>query len=162
MSWQAFSSFLIGVAKGLFHEFKILLPSLAAIFQNARLFNLVPRMSLFALYSPLTKYFLGYVCRLMCPALIPVTKSHHSMAGSFHIDPSFTGYGKTGVRLLKIRRSGKYHGIKQIEVSTELKLNNYNDYLYGDNISVVPTDTQKNTVYALAKQHQVRVLSCVI
>lgn len=73
---------------------------------------------------------------------------------SFHIDPSSTGYGKTGVRLLKIRRSGKYHGIKQIEVSTELKLNNYEDYLRGDNASIVPTDTQKNTVYALAKQHQ--------
>ena len=82
------------------------------------------------------------------------------MASSFHIDSNFTGYGKTGVRLLKIRRSGKYHGIKQIEVSTELKLNNYKDYLYGDNASVVPTDTQKNTVYALAKQHQVRDLSC--
>ena len=73
---------------------------------------------------------------------------------SFQIDPSFTGYGKTGVRLLKIRRSGKYHGIKQIEVSTELKLNNYDDYFRGDNASIVPTDTQKNTVYALAKQHQ--------
>ena len=73
---------------------------------------------------------------------------------SVQIDPSFTGYGKTGVRLLKIRRSGKYHGIKQIEVSTELKLNNYDDYFRGDNASIVPTDTQKNTVYALAKQHQ--------
>ena len=73
---------------------------------------------------------------------------------SFQIDPSFTGYGKTGVRLLKIRRSGKYHGIKQIEVSTELKLNNYDDYFRGDNASIVPTDTQKNTIYALAKQHQ--------
>jgi len=80
------------------------------------------------------------------------------MASSFHVDPNFTGYGKTGVRLLKIRRSGKYHGIKQIEVSTELKLNNYNDYYYGDNASVVPTDTQKNTVYALAKEHQLNTI----
>lgn len=77
---------------------------------------------------------------------------------SFQIDPSFTGYGKTGVRLLKIRRSGKYHGIKQIEVSTELKLNNYDDYFRGDNASIVPTDTQKNTVYALAKQHQLNTI----
>ena len=81
------------------------------------------------------------------------------MSSSFHIDPSFTGYGKAGVRLLKIKRNGKYHSIKQIEVSTELKLNNYSDYLYGDNASVVPTDTQKNTVYALAKEHQVRSLT---
>ena len=81
------------------------------------------------------------------------------MSSSFHIDPSFTGYGKAGVRLLKIKRNGKYHNIKQIEVSTELKLNNHSDYLYGDNASVVPTDTQKNTVYALAKEHQVRSLT---
>lgn len=81
------------------------------------------------------------------------------MSSLFHVDPSFTGYGKAGVRLLKIKRNGKYHSIKQIEVSTELKLNNYSDYLYGDNASVVPTDTQKNTVYALAKEHQVRSLS---
>ena len=63
------------------------------------------------------------------------------------------------MRLLKIKRNGKYHSIKQIEVSTELKLNNHSDYLYGDNASVVPTDTQKNTVYALAKEHQVRSLT---
>ncbi|XP_067057504.1 uricase-like isoform X1 [Acropora muricata] len=80
------------------------------------------------------------------------------MSSSLHIDPSFTGYGKAGVRLLKIKRNGKYHSIKQIEVSTELKLNNYSDYLYGDNASVVPTDTQKNTVYALAKEHQLNTI----
>lgn len=75
------------------------------------------------------------------------------MASSFFIDPTFTGYGKTGVRLLKIKRSGKYHEIKQVEVATELKLSNNEDYFTGDNSSVVPTDTQKNTVYALAKDH---------
>lgn len=80
------------------------------------------------------------------------------MSSTFHIDPSLTSYGKTGVRLLKITRNGKYHSIKQIEVSTELKLNNYRDYLYGDNASVVPTDTQKNTVYALAKEHQLNTI----
>lgn len=75
------------------------------------------------------------------------------MASLFFIDPSFTGYGKSGIRLLKIKRSGKYHEIKQVEVATELKLDNYRDYNYGNNSSVVPTDTQKNTVYALAKDH---------
>lgn len=78
------------------------------------------------------------------------------MASRFHVDPTFTGYGKSGVRLLKIKRSGKYHDIKQIEVATELKLANYQDYMTGNNASVVPTDTQKNTVLALAKDHPVR------
>ena len=77
------------------------------------------------------------------------------MASRFHIDPTFTGYGKSGVRLLKIKRSGKYHDIKQIEVATELKLANHQDYMTGNNASVIPTDTQKNTVYALAKDHPV-------
>lgn len=81
------------------------------------------------------------------------------MASSFFIDPSFTGYGKSGVRLLKIKRSGKYHEIKQVKVATELKLDNYRDYNYGNNSSVVPTDTQKNTVYALAKDHPVSIIS---
>lgn len=78
------------------------------------------------------------------------------MASRFHIDPTFTGYGKSGVRLLKIKRNGKYHDVKQIEVATELKLATHQDYMTGNNASVVPTDTQKNTIYALAKDHPVR------
>ena len=139
-SRQAFSSFLIGVEKGVFHELKM--ASLAAIFQNARLEGLNPMSRL----TRILDYAAETFRKLCCPSWLDMT--------SFQIDPSFTAYGKTGVRLLKIRRSGKYHGIKQIEVSTELKLNNYDDYFRGDNASIVPTDTQKNTVYALAKQHQ--------
>ncbi|EDO31222.1 predicted protein [Nematostella vectensis] len=67
---------------------------------------------------------------------------------------NFTGYGKTGVRLLKIkRRSTLYHEIKELEVAVELKLRSKKDYLNGDNSDVIPTDTQKNTIYALAKKH---------
>jgi len=74
---------------------------------------------------------------------------------------SFTGYGKTGVRLLKIKRnSDKYHTIKELEVGIELKLEDKKDYLYGDNTQVIPTDTQKNTIYALAKKHEVFKLIC--
>ena len=84
-----------------------------------------------------------------------VTKLQSMASLRFHIDPTFTGYGKSGVRLLKIKRSGKYHDIKQIEVATELKLANHQDYMAGNNASVIPTDTQKNTIYALAKDHPV-------
>lgn len=76
---------------------------------------------------------------------------------------SYTGYGKTGVRVLKIKRNNeKYHSIKEIEVAIELKLEDKKDYLYGDNAQVIPTDTQKNTIYALAKKHEVWniVLAC--
>lgn len=74
---------------------------------------------------------------------------------------SFTGYGKTGVRLLKIKRHNeKHHSIKEVEVDIELKLEDKKDYLYGDNAQVIPTDTQKNTIYALAKQHEVFTTCC--
>lgn len=95
------------------------------------------------------------MCKYSFLVRVDVTKLYESMASRFHVDPTFTGYGKSGVRLLKIKRSGKYHDIKQIEVATELKLANYQDYITGNNTSVIPTDTQKNTVYALAKDHPV-------
>ena len=77
------------------------------------------------------------------------------MASSYQIEPIYTGYGKTGVRLMKIKRNGKFHEIKEIEVATQLKICDFNDYLFGDNGKLVPTDTQKNTIYALAKDHLV-------
>lgn len=78
------------------------------------------------------------------------------MASQHYFSNDFTGYGKTGVRLLKIKRiSEKYHSIREVEVCVELKLNNKKDYLEGDNSSVIPTDTQKNTIYALATKNEV-------
>lgn len=79
------------------------------------------------------------------------------MTSKYYFDPSYTGYGKTGIRLMKIKRSGGYHEIKEMEVATELKLSTQKDYLSADNSDVIPTDTQKNTVYALAKKHEVRI-----
>ena len=43
-------------------------------------------------------------------------------------------------------------------VSTLLQLNNHKDYIRGDNSDVVPTDTQKNTVYAVAQKYGVSSL----
>ena len=65
------------------------------------------------------------------------------------------GYGKGNVKLLHVRREGPIHNIKEYEVSTELTLASDKDYLQGDNSDVVATDSQKNTVYILAKRHGV-------
>ena len=65
------------------------------------------------------------------------------------------GYGKTGVRVLKIKRHGDYHDIKELEVAVELKLNSVKDFTQGDNGDIIPTDTTKNTIYCLAKKHEV-------
>lgn len=62
-----------------------------------------------------------------------------------------TGYGKNAVKVLQIKREGNTHFIKEIEASVELTLQSKKDYLYGDNSDIIPTDTVKNTIYALAK-----------
>ncbi|XP_028667382.1 uricase [Erpetoichthys calabaricus] len=62
-----------------------------------------------------------------------------------------TGYGKNIVKLLHIKRQGKFQDIKELEVSVQLTLRTKKDYLDGDNADIIPTDTIKNTVHVLAK-----------
>lgn len=66
------------------------------------------------------------------------------------------GYGKSNVKLLYVRREGPVHSIKEYEVNTQLTLDSDKDYLGADNSDVVATDSQKNTVYILAKRFGVR------
>jgi urate oxidase len=51
---------------------------------------------------------------------------------------------------------GLEHSIKEIEVSTRLTLSSQKDYLKGDNSDIIATDSQKNTVYVLAKKYGVK------
>jgi urate oxidase len=62
-------------------------------------------------------------------------------------------YGKARVRVLKILREGSEHRIKEINVSALLEGDFESSYTNGDNTKVVATDTIKNTVNVLAKQH---------
>lgn len=62
-----------------------------------------------------------------------------------------TGYGKNTVKVLVIRRQGIHHYIIELKADVELTLNSCKDYLTGDNSDIIPTDTIKNTVHALAK-----------
>lgn len=50
-----------------------------------------------------------------------------------------------------IRRQGSYHYIIELRADVQLTLNSRKDYLTGDNSDIIPTDTIKNTVHALAK-----------
>ncbi|KAK2144123.1 hypothetical protein LSH36_783g00006 [Paralvinella palmiformis] len=68
------------------------------------------------------------------------------------------GFGKNFVRLLHVKREGTWNRIKEIEVSTKLTLSSVKDFLHGDNSDIIATDSQKNTVYILAKKHGV---SCI-
>ena len=62
-------------------------------------------------------------------------------------------YGKSGVKLTKVSRRGDVHNVTQLEVAIALRGEFTKCYTEGDNSMVVPTDTMKNTVYALAKKN---------
>jgi urate oxidase len=62
-------------------------------------------------------------------------------------------YGKARVRVLKVLRSGPEHSIKELNVSVMLDGDFDASYTRADNSLVVPTDTMKNIVQALALEH---------
>jgi urate oxidase len=64
-------------------------------------------------------------------------------------------YGKAEVRLVTVNRAGPVHHLKDLTVSTSLRGSLEGTHLTGDNSGVVTTDTQKNTVYAFAKESPV-------
>ena len=65
-------------------------------------------------------------------------------------------YGKAETRLVRIYRGTARHELRDISVSTALRGDFADAHLRGDQASVLPTDSQKNTCYAFAKQHGLR------
>ena len=64
-------------------------------------------------------------------------------------------YGKSRVRILIVKRNNPVHEIVEMNVAIQLEGDFETVHTKGDNIKVLPTDTMKNTVYALAKDHDV-------
>lgn len=64
-------------------------------------------------------------------------------------------YGKAEVRLVAVDRSTARHEIRDLTVTTQLLGDFESCHRAGDNSAVIPTDTQKNTVYAFAREHGV-------
>ncbi|MFN2476648.1 MAG: factor-independent urate hydroxylase [Chthoniobacterales bacterium] len=62
-------------------------------------------------------------------------------------------YGKARVRVMKILRKGETHTLREIDVTTLLEGDFGAAYTRGDNSKVVATDTIKNTINVLAKEH---------
>ena len=62
-------------------------------------------------------------------------------------------YGKNAINLSKIIRHADHHVFRQISVNVILAGDFEKAHVVGDNSLVLPTDTQKNTVYALAQSH---------
>jgi urate oxidase len=64
-------------------------------------------------------------------------------------------YGKAESRLVRVVRDTDRHVVRDLTVSSSLRGDFDAAHLEGDQRNVLPTDTQKNTVYAFAKQHGV-------
>jgi urate oxidase len=67
-------------------------------------------------------------------------------------------YGKAENRLVRIYRETARHEIRDVTVSTALRGDFADAHLHGDQAKVLPTDTQKNTAYAFAKEHGLRAI----
>jgi urate oxidase len=61
-----------------------------------------------------------------------------------------TAYGKSEVRLVQVARHGDRHDLRDLTVAIQFEGDYDASYTAGDNRGVLPTDTMKNTVYALA------------
>jgi urate oxidase len=64
-------------------------------------------------------------------------------------------YGKAETRLVRVDRDGDRHALHDLNVSVALRGTLESTHLSGDNSPVLPTDSQKNTVYAFAKKYGV-------
>jgi urate oxidase len=65
---------------------------------------------------------------------------------------AWNAYGKAAVRLVKVDRRAMAHELHDLTVEVQLQGDFGPAHTAGDNSQVLPTDTMKNTVYALARQ----------
>ncbi len=75
-----------------------------------------------------------------------------------NIQLSSTSYGKSAVRVMKLNKHANWHEIKEVDICTLFEGAFEEAHTDGDNSNVLPTDTQKNTVYALAKDHPLQTI----
>src|SRR3989442_13117860 len=62
-------------------------------------------------------------------------------------------YGKAETRIIRVARDDARHELTDLNVSIALAGGLADSHLTGDNSHVLPTDSQKNTVYAFAREH---------
>src|SRR5688500_1080145 len=63
-------------------------------------------------------------------------------------------YGKSAIRLVKVSRHGRRHEVRDLTIDVRLEGAFERAHTEGDNSMILPTDTMKNTVYALAKDQR--------
>jgi urate oxidase len=67
-------------------------------------------------------------------------------------------YGKARVRLLRVARQKGRHDIREMTLRIGFEGDFEAAHTKGDNTKILPTDTMKNTVYALARQHPIETV----
>jgi urate oxidase len=72
-----------------------------------------------------------------------------------HATLSGTSYGKSRIRLVRVTRHGDRHELRDFTVAIAFEGGYDTSYTDGDNRDVLPTDTMKNTVYALSAREGV-------
>jgi urate oxidase len=65
-------------------------------------------------------------------------------------------YGKAENRVVRVYRDTPRHEIRDLNVSSSLRGRFEDAHIAGDQKDVLPTDTQKNTAFAFAKEQGVR------
>lgn len=85
------------------------------------------------------------------PTIETNTATEHSADTNGRIVLGRNQYGKAECRLVKITRDTARHQIEDLNVTSQLHGDFESAHTEGDNSRVVATDTQKNTVYAFAR-----------
>lgn len=67
-------------------------------------------------------------------------------------------YGKAEVRLVRVERTDDRHRLTDLTVGVALAGDLAATHLTGDNANVLPTDSQKNTVYAFAREYGIATI----
>jgi urate oxidase len=67
-----------------------------------------------------------------------------------------SSYGKERVRLVQVLRRSDLHDLRDLTIAVRFEGDYDTSYTDGDNSAVLPTDTMKNTVYALAAMEPVQ------
>jgi urate oxidase len=67
-------------------------------------------------------------------------------------------YGKARVRLLRVAKQEGRHDIRELTLGIRFEGDFEAAHTKGDNRKILPTDTMKNTVYALARQHSMETV----
>jgi urate oxidase len=63
-------------------------------------------------------------------------------------------YGKSRVRVMKVKRRGEWHDLKEWTLEILLEGDFESCFVDGDNSKILATDTMKNTVYSLARESE--------